>query len=58
MTKNNILIQEQVLMMILSATGSLPNSFALDNKASDAGSKSELPISDKTEKEVLEQVVQ
>ena len=60
MVGRNIEIQEQVLRMIIAATGALPSSFSLDREGKGDKAKSERlppPATDKQEEEVLQQVI-
>ena len=62
MAKRNIVIQQQVLVMILAATGSMPASFSLDESGSGKkGAKKEdvlkTTTDDRQEEELLRQVM-
>jgi hypothetical protein len=58
MAKRNIMIQEQVLAMILAATGALPASFMRESGTDARGGRSALAADDHQEEEILRRVIQ
>ena len=63
MAKRNIIIQQQVLVMILAATGCMPASFSLDEQGADKDKGTAEAVlcstaDDKQEEELLRQVMQ
>ena len=57
MVKRNIMIQEQVLVMIIAATGQIPDAFSTAQKGRQSGGEVMKGAQDGQEAEVLKQVM-
>lgn len=60
MVKRNIMIQEQVLLMIIAATGSIPDSLLPDQHKSsqrELAAAARVDIDDRAEEEILQEVM-